>query len=136
MVAAADACVWRRGRGGRDHRIRCRSSTTSPGRTSTWGAVPVGGPDAVRDRRWHRAAAQRHGRTGPSRPSIDTSDLWPTVWRAVSCHESQLAAYERLKDLAPEHHRTLWGQQSFYRVFSTVNGGRARETDLFEGVDR
>ena len=24
--------------------------------------------------------------------------------------------------------------QSFYRVFSTVNGGRARETDLFEGI--
>jgi LmbE family N-acetylglucosaminyl deacetylase len=67
---------------------------------------------------------------------IDTSDLWPTVWRAVSCHESQLAAYERLRDLPPEHHRTLWGRQSFYRAFSTVNGGRARETDLFEGVDR
>lgn len=67
---------------------------------------------------------------------IDTSDLWPTVWRAVSCHESQLASYERLKDLAPEHHRTLWGSQSFYRVFSIVNGGRARETDLFEGIDR
>jgi LmbE family N-acetylglucosaminyl deacetylase len=67
---------------------------------------------------------------------IDTNDLWPTVWRAVSCHESQLALYERLKDLAPEYHRTLWGRQSFYRVFSTVNGGRARETDLFEGIDR
>jgi len=65
---------------------------------------------------------------------IDTSDVWPVVWRAVSCHESQLAAYERLRDLPPEHHRTLWGRQSFYRAFSTVNGGRARETDLFEGV--
>jgi LmbE family N-acetylglucosaminyl deacetylase len=67
---------------------------------------------------------------------IDTSEMWPTVWRAVSCHESQLAAYERLRDLAPEHHRTLWGRQSFYRAFSTVNGGRAREADLLEGVDR
>jgi LmbE family N-acetylglucosaminyl deacetylase len=65
---------------------------------------------------------------------IDTSDLWPTVWRAVSCHESQLAAYERLKNVPPEHHRALWGRQSFYRVFSLVNGGRVRETDLFEGV--
>jgi LmbE family N-acetylglucosaminyl deacetylase len=65
---------------------------------------------------------------------IDTGDFWPTVWRAVSCHESQIAAYERLKDLAPEHHRALWGAQSFYRVFSTVNGGRKRETDLFEGI--
>jgi hypothetical protein len=30
----------------------------------------------------------------------------------------------------------LWGQQSFYRTLSLVNGGRARETDLFEGVGR
>jgi hypothetical protein len=52
----------------------------------------------------------------------------------VSCHESQLTAYERLKDVSPEHHRALWGSQSFYRVFSVVNGGRVRETDLFEGV--
>ena len=65
---------------------------------------------------------------------IDTSDVWPTVWRAVSCHASQLAAYDRLKDLPPEHHRTLWGRQSFYRAFSIVNGGRVRESDLFEGV--
>jgi LmbE family N-acetylglucosaminyl deacetylase len=67
---------------------------------------------------------------------IDTRAFWPTVWRAVSCHESQVAAYERLKDLLPEHHEALWGRQSFYRVFSTVNGGRARETDLFEGISR
>ena len=66
--------------------------------------------------------------------AIDTSDVWSTVWRAVSCHESQLAAYGRLRDLPPEHHRSLWGSQSFYRAFSLVNGGRARETDLFEGV--
>jgi hypothetical protein len=60
--------------------------------------------------------------------------MWRSVWRAVSCHDSQLAAYEGLNDLTPEQHRTLWGRQSFYRAFSTVNGGRARETDLFEGV--
>jgi LmbE family N-acetylglucosaminyl deacetylase len=65
---------------------------------------------------------------------IDTRRFWPTVWRAVSCHASQVSAYERLKDLSPEHHEALWGWQSFYRVFSTVNGGRARETDLFEGI--
>ena len=67
---------------------------------------------------------------------IDTRDFWSTVWRAISCHESQIAAYERLKDLSPEHHEALWGRQSFYRAFSTVNGGRARETDLFEGINR
>jgi LmbE family N-acetylglucosaminyl deacetylase len=66
--------------------------------------------------------------------AIDTRDVWPAVWRAVSCHESQVAAYDRLKHLSPEHHEALWGRQSFYRVFSTVNGGRTRETDLFEGI--
>ena len=65
---------------------------------------------------------------------IDTRDFWPTVWRAVSCHESQVAAYERLKDLLPEHHEALWGSQSFYRAFSTVNGGRKQESDLFDGI--
>ena len=67
---------------------------------------------------------------------IDTRDFWSTVWRAISCHESQVTAYERLKKLPPEHHEALWGWQSFYRAFSTVNGGRARETDLFEGIPR
>ncbi len=65
---------------------------------------------------------------------IDTRSHWSTVWRAVSCHESQIVAYERLKSLSPEDHEALWGRQSFYRVFSTVNGGRARETDLLEGI--
>ena len=67
---------------------------------------------------------------------IDTSTVWPTVWRAVACHESQVAAYERFRDLPPEQHRMLWGTQSFYRAFSAVNGGRDRETDLFAGVGR
>jgi LmbE family N-acetylglucosaminyl deacetylase len=68
--------------------------------------------------------------------TIDTRSVWRTVFRAVSCHESQLVAYDRLKNLPPEHHEALWGRQSFYRVFSTVNGGRVRETDLFEGLGR
>ena len=65
---------------------------------------------------------------------LDTSRVWPTVWRAVSCHKTQMATYERLAALADEHQRALWGTQEFYRVFSSVNGGRARETDLFEGL--
>jgi LmbE family N-acetylglucosaminyl deacetylase len=65
---------------------------------------------------------------------IDTHSVWPTVWRAVSCHESQVAAYDRLRQLTPEHHEALWSRQSFYRAYSTVNGGRIRETDLFEGI--
>jgi len=66
--------------------------------------------------------------------AIDARRFWPTVWRAVSCHESQVAGYARLKDLPPDLHEALWGRQSFYRAFSLVNGGRTRETDFFEGI--
>ena len=65
---------------------------------------------------------------------IDTRPYWSAVWRAVSCHDSQVAGYARLNDLSPGHHEALWGSQSFYRAFSLVNGGRGRETDLFEGI--
>ena len=65
---------------------------------------------------------------------VDTRSVWPLVRRAVFCHESQVSTYEPLKDLEPERHEALWGHQSFYRVFSMVNGGRAREADLFEGA--
>ena len=67
---------------------------------------------------------------------IDARPFCSTVWRAVSCHESQLALYERLKELSTEQHAAIWGSQSFYRAFSLVNGGRMRETDLLEGIDR
>jgi LmbE family N-acetylglucosaminyl deacetylase len=66
---------------------------------------------------------------------IDTRSVWPTVWRAVCCHQSQVTAYEGLKNLSPEDHEALWGRQSFYRVFSTVTGGRVSETDLLEGIN-
>lgn len=67
---------------------------------------------------------------------LDTRQVWPTVWRAVSCHESQVAGYGNLAALPRDQHEAIWGWQSFYRVFSAVNGGRARETDLFEGLAR
>jgi LmbE family N-acetylglucosaminyl deacetylase len=65
---------------------------------------------------------------------IDTADHAATVWRAVSCHQSQMSIYRHLEHLPAQHHRALWGSQEFYRVFSLVNGGRKRETDLFEGL--
>ncbi len=65
---------------------------------------------------------------------IDTRRFSQTVWQAISCHESQMSVYTQLEHLSPQHREALLGVQSFYRVFSTVNGGRARETDLFEGV--
>jgi LmbE family N-acetylglucosaminyl deacetylase len=65
---------------------------------------------------------------------VDTRSVWSTVWQAICCHESQVTAYARLKDLSPDDHEALWGRQSFYRVFSTVSGGRKQETDLLEGI--
>ena len=65
---------------------------------------------------------------------IDTRAHWKTVWRATRCHETQLPGYQRLRDLSPPEHERLWSTQTFYRVFSTVNGGRQPETDLFEGL--
>jgi LmbE family N-acetylglucosaminyl deacetylase len=66
---------------------------------------------------------------------LDTAAHVDTVWKAAFCHESQVAGYDQLRSTAPERSRELWGRQTFYRVFSTVNGGRRRETDLFEGID-
>ncbi len=66
--------------------------------------------------------------------SIDSSAQWQIVWDAVLCHKTQLSIYSKLQHLSEEHHRGLWGTQQFYRVFSTVNGGRRLETDLFEGL--
>ncbi|MEO8482168.1 MAG: PIG-L deacetylase family protein [Acidobacteriota bacterium] len=65
---------------------------------------------------------------------IDTRAWWETAWRAVSCHDSQIAAYESLRHLSPDGHEAVWGRQGFYRVSSLVNGGRQREHDLFEGL--
>jgi LmbE family N-acetylglucosaminyl deacetylase len=67
---------------------------------------------------------------------LDTRPFADTVWRAIACHESQMSAYTQLRHLPRADYETLLGVQSFYRVFSTVNGGRARETDLFEGIPR
>ena len=64
---------------------------------------------------------------------IDTSRYSSVVWRAVSCHESQMSIYEKLRSLPAEQHQALWGTQEFYRAFSLVNGGRRTERDIFEG---
>ncbi len=65
---------------------------------------------------------------------LDTAAVWATAWSAVQCHRTQMSIYRNLEHLAPDHHRSLWGRQEFYRAFSRVNGGRTLETDLFEGL--
>jgi hypothetical protein len=39
-----------------------------------------------------------------------------------------------LRALPDEYHARLWTTQTFYRVMSLVNGGRALEDDLFAGL--
>jgi LmbE family N-acetylglucosaminyl deacetylase len=65
---------------------------------------------------------------------IETSAYWPIVWKAVCCHQTQLSIYERLESLTADQQTALWGSQEFYRAYSSVNGGRQLETDLFEGL--
>ncbi len=65
---------------------------------------------------------------------IDTRAHWRHVWRAVKCHRSQLPGYESLLRLSEEHQQAMWAEQTFYRAFSLVNGGREVESDLFEGL--
>jgi len=65
---------------------------------------------------------------------VDTRSFWSTVWKAVCCHQTQMSVYEQLEDLPEEQQIALWGSQEFYRVYSSVNGGRKQETDLFEGL--
>lgn len=65
---------------------------------------------------------------------VDTAAFWPTVWRAVQCHESQMMIYGALGHLSDADHAGLWGTQEYYRAMSLVNGGRDKETDLFEGL--
>src|SRR5215470_9416045 len=70
------------------------------------------GPDGAYGHPDHVAISQFT--TAAITARIDTRSFWPTVWQAVSCHESQITGYEVLKQLSPDDHQALWGQQSFY----------------------
>jgi LmbE family N-acetylglucosaminyl deacetylase len=66
--------------------------------------------------------------------SFDARAHWHAVWEAVRCHESQISGIDGLFRLTDEEHARIWGVQNFYRAYSTVNGGRRQETDLFAGT--
>ncbi len=65
---------------------------------------------------------------------INTVDYWQQAWADLSQHRSQLPAYAGLQALPAAVHQELWSQQTFYRAFSLVNGGRGIERDLFAGL--
>jgi LmbE family N-acetylglucosaminyl deacetylase len=66
---------------------------------------------------------------------IDMADHCKTAWRAIHCHQSQLATLGALAEMDEEAAAAVLAMQgTFYRAFSLVNGGRTVETDLFEGL--
>jgi LmbE family N-acetylglucosaminyl deacetylase len=67
--------------------------------------------------------------------SLDARAYWRAAWAAVRCHATQVGAIEGLFRLSDAEHARIWGVQNYYRAFSTANGGRQREDDLFAGID-
>ncbi|MBK8023819.1 MAG: hypothetical protein IPK19_20895 [Chloroflexi bacterium] len=65
---------------------------------------------------------------------IDTHAVLSRVWEAVQCHQSQVGGFEGLLRLDDDGRARIFGVQTYYRAFSLVNGGRAVESDLFEGL--
>jgi len=65
---------------------------------------------------------------------IDAQAYFERVWQAILCHRSQLPGYGPLVELPNETRLRFWCEGTFVRVFSLVNGGRAVERDLFEGL--
>ena len=66
---------------------------------------------------------------------VDVSGYWKPAWEAIRCHKSQLPGLGSLVDLPEEETQKLLSLQgTFYRALSLVNGGRKRETDLFDGL--
>lgn len=65
---------------------------------------------------------------------IDASTHFDAVWQAILCHRSQLAGYGPILDLPRETLQRIWGEGTFVRAYSLVNGGRVIERDLFEGL--
>ncbi|MBA2679687.1 MAG: PIG-L family deacetylase [Ktedonobacteraceae bacterium] len=66
--------------------------------------------------------------------SINTWTYWPAALQAIRCHKTQLPAYHVLEKLSESQRRALWEAQSYYRVFSLVNGGKRVEEDIFAGL--
>ena len=66
---------------------------------------------------------------------IDMAEYCAVAWRAIQCHQSQLPTLGALAEMPEDSAASVLAMQgTFYRVFSLVNGGRAVEEDLFEGL--
>lgn len=65
---------------------------------------------------------------------VDASAYWDTVVRALACHKTQINDLAAFAAMPHKHSPAVWGIRSFYRAYSLVNGGRAKEDDLFAGL--
>ncbi|MCE9645060.1 MAG: PIG-L family deacetylase [Chloroflexi bacterium] len=66
---------------------------------------------------------------------IDMAAHCGAAWKAIQCHQSQLATLGELAEMPEESAASVLAMQgTFYRVFSLVNGGRKIEVDFFEGL--
>lgn len=66
---------------------------------------------------------------------IDATACWETGMQAIACHRSQVADFmDKLLEIPERYGVEAWAVQTFYRVFSLVNGGPQVETDLFAGL--
>jgi LmbE family N-acetylglucosaminyl deacetylase len=66
---------------------------------------------------------------------IDMAEHCHAAWRAIQCHQSQLATLGALAEMHEDAAVAVLAMQgTFYRAYSLVNGGRKSETDFFEGL--
>ena len=66
---------------------------------------------------------------------IDMAEYCLVAWRAIQCHQSQLASLGALAEMHADAAIAILAMQgTFYRAFSLVNGGREVELDLFTGI--
>lgn len=66
---------------------------------------------------------------------VDTADYCRTAWKAIQCHQSQLATLGELANAREDAAVAVLAMQgTFFRAFSLVNGGREVERDLFAGL--
>jgi LmbE family N-acetylglucosaminyl deacetylase len=65
---------------------------------------------------------------------LDNSNHVDKLQQAIQCHKSQLPGYRPIDEWSLAELAKFFGTGHFYRAFSLVNGGRRKETDLFEGL--
>jgi LmbE family N-acetylglucosaminyl deacetylase len=65
---------------------------------------------------------------------LDNTEYLEPVHKAMHCHSSQLPGYGPMSELSIDELGPVFATGNFYRAFSLVSGGRAVETDLFDGL--